>query len=88
MGRCEKIEQKLVADFSPQSIKVVDQSHLHVGHVGAKSGGGHFDVIIVADHFKDQNQVARHRMIYASLDDMMPAEIHALSIKALTPDEL
>lgn len=88
MDRCKKIEQKLVADFSPQSIEVIDQSHLHVGHAGAKSGGGHFDVTIVAERFKDQNQVARHRMIYAALNDMMASEIHALSIKALTPDEL
>ncbi|HEC13069.1 MAG TPA: BolA family transcriptional regulator [Acidiferrobacteraceae bacterium] len=88
LDRCEKIEQKLVADFSPQSIEVIDQSHHHVGHAGAQSGGGHFDVNIVAKSFKGRNQVARHRMIYAALSDMIPAEIHALSIKAHTPDEL
>ncbi|NOZ09494.1 MAG: BolA family transcriptional regulator [Gammaproteobacteria bacterium] len=88
MDRCDKIKQILVADFSPQSIEVVDQSHLHVGHAGAQSGGGHFDLTIVTERFKNQNQVVRHRMIYTSLNDMMPAEIHALSIKALTPDEL
>ncbi len=88
MDRCDKIKQILVADFSPKSIEVVDQSRRHVGHAGAQSGGGHFDLTIVTERFKNQNQVVRHRMIYSSLNDMMPAEIHALSIKALTPDEL
>jgi len=88
MNRTEMIEARLRDAFAPASLEVIDQSHLHAGHAGARSGGGHYDVIIVSDKLEGKSQVARHRMIYDALGDMMHAQIHALSIKAYTPDEI
>jgi BolA protein len=87
MDRVAAIEQALRAAFVPETLEVVDQSHLHAGHEGAKSGGGHFDVTIVSASFAGKNQVQRHRMIYQALAELMPREIHALSIKAYAPEE-
>lgn len=85
--RVHKIEQKLRDALSPESLDVVDDSHKHAGHAGAEGGAGHFDITIVSSKFESENTLGRHRMIYQALGDMMPREIHAVSIKALTPDE-
>ena len=87
MDRVEMIRTRLTEALSPESLDVVDRSHEHAGHEGAKGGGGHYDVIIVADAFAGMNSVARHRAIYDALGDAMRAEIHALSIRAYTPEE-
>ena len=88
MERATLIENRLREAFTPQKIEVRDDSRLHAGHEGAKSGGGHFAVTIVAPAFQGKNPVQRHQMIYRALGDMMKKEIHALSIQAFTPDEL
>jgi BolA protein len=80
--RIAMIEQRLRNALSVDSIEIVDESHLHVGHPGAASGGGHFQVTIVADNFDGLSTLARHRLIYDALGDAMQTEIHALSIKA------
>ena len=80
--RVAMIEQRLRSALSIESIEIVDESHLHVGHPGAASGGGHFQVTIVADNFDGLSTLARHRLIYDALGDAMQTEIHALSIKA------
>ena len=77
------IERRLRNALSIDSIEIVDESHLHVGHPGADSGGGHFHVTIVAENFDGLPTLARHRLIYDALGDAMQTEIHALSIKAL-----
>ena len=82
------IRQRLSAHLDPESIEIEDQSHLHAGHVGAASGGGHFEVVVVAQNFSGLNMLARHRLVYDALGEAMRNEIHALSIKAYTPDEL
>lgn len=87
MNRIELIREKLSAALSPESLEIIDRSHEHAGHEGAKSGGGHFDVIIVADAFNGMGTVQRHRAIYDALGDAMKTEIHALSIRAYTPEE-
>lgn len=87
MNRVEMIREKLTRALAPESLEVVDRSHEHAGHEGAKSGGGHFDVIIVGDVFTDMNTIQRHRAIYDALGDAMQSEIHALSIKAYSPEE-
>ena len=86
--RTARIEAKLRQQFAPQDIDIIDDSAAHAGHAGAASGGGHFNVLIVAQAFAGKAPLARHRMVYAALDDMMGKDIHALSIRALTPDEL
>lgn len=88
MSRATLIESRLREAFNPSKIEVRDDSHRHAGHEGAKSGGGHFTVTIVAPQFQGRNAVQRHQMIYRALGDMMKKEIHALSIQALAPDEL
>lgn len=87
IDRIAVIRQRLNEALAPQDIAIVDESHKHAGHVGAKSGGGHFNVLIVADAFDGKSLLERHRMVYEALGDAMHREIHALSIKALTPAE-
>jgi len=82
------IRERLEKALSPSQIDIVDESHLHAGHAGAASGGGHFSVTIVSDKFNEQSTIERHRMVYLAVNDMMPSEIHALSIKAFSPDEI
>ena len=87
--RVSLIRDRLTAALDPESCEIVDESHLHAGHPGAReSGGGHFAVSIVADAFAGKSRLQRHRMVYEALGDAMQTEIHALSIKAATPSEL
>ena len=75
--------------LSPRTLEVYDDSHEHAGHAGAKErGGGHFQVILVSEQFEGKNQLARHRMIYQAVSDLMRDKIHALAIQAYTSDEL
>lgn len=87
-ARISMIEERLRTAFTPLSLDVVDESAQHAGHAGAKSGGGHYALTIVATQFAGKDPVQRHRMIYQALGDAMRKEIHALSIRAYTPDEL
>ena len=68
-------------------LEVSDDSHLHAGHPGARDGRGHFSVTVVSTTFAGKNLLARHRLVYSALGDLMQTDIHALAIKALTPDE-
>lgn len=88
MDRLAEIKKRLTAALSPSKLEVVDESHLHAGHEGAKSGAGHFAVTIVSNAFKDCGLIDRHRKIYDALSDLMQTEIHALSINAYTEEEL
>ncbi|MFM2407611.1 MAG: hypothetical protein RL358_353 [Pseudomonadota bacterium] len=71
--------------FQPVSLEIVDESDKHAGHAGARSGGGHYVVKICSIEFAGKNTMARHRMIYSALANMMTADIHALTIQATTP---
>lgn len=77
-----------LAALEPESIEILDESGAHVGHAGARDGGGHYQLIIVSKAFKNQPLQARHRMVYAALGTLMHKEIHALAIKAYAPDEI
>lgn len=87
-ARVEQIRQRLTAALAPETIEIIDDSAAHAGHAGARSGGGHYNVRVVARAFTGKSLLERHRLVYAAVGDMMQREIHALSIKALTPDEL
>ena len=87
MSRVERIQAALQAAFAPQQLEVKDDSHRHAGHAGASDGRGHFKVMVVSDAFAGKAPLARHRAVYAALGEMMETDIHALSIKALTPQE-
>lgn len=82
-----QMKQRL-AQLQPESMDIVDDSAMHAGHAGAASGGGHFQLTIISKAFAGKPQVARHRLIYQALGDMMQRQIHALSITAYTPDQL
>lgn len=85
--RVALIEQRLRSALSPEELQVIDDSAAHAGHAGARSGGGHFNVLIVSQVFAGKSLLQRHRMVYEALNGLMPKEIHALSIKALTLEE-
>ena len=88
METIDLIVDRLRQELSAESVEIEDQSHLHVGHAGAASGGGHYQVTVVANCFKGLNTLARHRLIYDALNNLMKKEIHALSIQAYSEDEL
>ncbi len=87
MDRIAEIKARLEQALSPTQLDIIDESHLHAGHAGAASGAGHFNVIIISDKFTGQSAIQRHRMVYLAVNDLMPSEIHALSINAQTPEE-
>lgn len=73
--------------LAPQSIEIIDDSALHAGHAGSRSGGGHFRLTIVSPQFAGCATMQRHRLVYDALGALLKTEIHALSITAKTPDE-
>lgn len=85
--RVARIRAALDAAFAPSALEVVDDSARHAGHVGARDGRGHFNVEVVSPAFDGLGALARHRAVYAALDAMLATDIHALSIRAVTPDE-
>ena len=87
MNIADTIRNRL-ATLKPESLELLDESGKHVGHEGARGGGGHYQLIIVAPAFTGQPLQRRHRMVYEALGGMMHKEIHALAIKAFAPEEL
>jgi BolA protein len=85
--RMARIEARLREALRPVSLSLRDDSHLHAGHAGARSGRGHFHVEICSEAFRGLTPLARHRAVYAALGDMMETDIHALSMQLRTPDE-
>ena len=85
--RVEAIRAAIQAALAPQLLVVEDDSARHAGHAGARDGRGHFNVEVVSDAFAGLNPIARHRAVYAAVGEMMTTDIHALSIKARTPQE-
>jgi BolA protein len=86
-SRIAAIRSRLESAFTPDQLEIVDDSHRHAGHAGARDGRGHFVVKIVSDRFTGIKPLARHRMVYAALGDLMHSDIHALSVVALSPRE-
>lgn len=82
------IKDSLMDSLVPESLEVLDESHRHVGHVGARSGKGHFAITIVSSRFSGMSALQRHRIIYDVLEEAMQTDIHALSISAYAPDEI
>jgi BolA protein len=75
--------------LAPTSLEVVDESAQHEGHAGSRpSGGTHWQVTIVSEAFRGKPPVARHRMVYEALGDLMKRDIHALRIEAISPEQL
>ena len=87
MTVADRIERSL-AKLAPESLEIVDESAAHAGHEGARSGGGHYRLFIVAQAFEGKSPQLRHRMVYDALGPMMQHDIHALAIKAYAPGEI
>ena len=79
--------RKRLETLAPATLNLEDESAQHAGHAGA-SGGGHYRLTIVSSRFDGLNAVARHRLVYQTLGDLMQKGIHALAINAYTPEEL
>ena len=86
--RIAKIRLAIESSLQPSSLEIIDQSHRHAGHAGARDGRGHFDVRVVSELFNGKLPLARHRLVFAAVGNLMETDIHALSIKALSPDEV
>lgn len=87
MNTPDQMKQRL-AVLAPESLEILDESGQHIGHEGAKGGGGHYQLILVSARFHGVPLPARHRMVYDALGSMMQNAIHALSIKAYAPEEI
>ena len=82
------IREKLTAALAPEALEVIDDSHKHAGHAGARpQGESHFTVRVVSTRFEGLNRVARQRLVYGALKDELETDIHALAIEARTPGE-
>ena len=82
----EEIQARLTAELAPTELHIRDDSADHAGHAGAREGG-HFHVAVVSDRFTGLQRVARHRLVYHCLSDLMQRGIHALAIDARAPGE-
>ena len=85
-SRVLEIRARLIHAFKPTELEVIDDSHKHAGHAGAKDGRGHFRVKIVSPMFEGKRQIERHRMVFAALDTLLETDIHALSVRAAASD--
>jgi BolA protein len=85
--RVAKIRGRLETAFQPDELEIIDDSHRHAGHAGARDGRGHFNVRIVSRQFSGKRTVERHRMVYAALGPLMKTDIHALGVMAMSPDD-
>lgn len=78
-----QMREKLAKSLTPSSLEIIDDSHKHIGHVGAQNGGGHFKIVIASETFNHKSLVESHRLIYDALRDLIGKEIHALQINII-----
>ena len=86
--RAERIRAVLERAFSSARVSVHDDSARHAGHAGARAGAGHFAVRIESQDFAGRSRLERHRLVYQALAELLPREIHALNIEAVSPDDV
>ncbi len=82
----EALEARIRSRLAATHVEVIDESHLHVGHAGARDGGQHFRAIIVSEKFEGLSPVRAQQLVYDSVEEWMGKEIHALSMKTFTPE--
>jgi BolA protein len=85
--RSERIAAALQDRLAPAHVDVADESHLHAGHAGAASGGGHFRATVVSERFVGLSRVRAQRIVYDALREELGGEIHALALRCLTPEQ-
>ncbi len=84
----QRIEEKLTRAFQPDSLVVIDESHLHAGHAGAREGGeSHFRVNVVSKSFAGKSRVERHRLVNKVLAEELAGPVHALALNPWAPGE-
>jgi BolA family transcriptional regulator, general stress-responsive regulator len=83
-----ELRARLVKHLQPQQLTLTDESHLHAGHAGAQGGARHYRAQIVTPRFSGLSRVARHRLVYSALQDLLPHPIHALALELLAPEEV
>ena len=88
MSTITDLMQERLEQLKPLSLDIRDDSSQSSGHEGAKGGGGHYWLSIVAQAFSGKARIQRHRLIYSALGDLMQQKIHALSIEAFSPEEV
>lgn len=86
-NRSERIRSLLQLGLAQARVQVIDDSHLHAGHEGARDGRGHYRVYVISPAFAGLRILQRHQLVYGVLEDMMSTDIHALNIVAQTPEE-
>jgi BolA protein len=86
--RVERIKARLEKAFAGARVSVQDDSARHAGHPGARDGAGHYVVRIETQQFAGRSRLERHRLVYEALAEMLPREIHALNIEAVSPEEV
>lgn len=86
--RVHEMRERLLDALEPELLEIEDESHLHVGHAGARDGRGHFRVTVVSEAFEGKPRIRRHRLIYEALGGLMDTDIHALTIQAHAPSEI
>lgn len=88
MHAVERAMRERLAALRPLTLELEDESAQHAGHAGSRpSGGSHWRLAIVSEAFRGKNPVARHRMVYEALGDLMKRDIHALRIEASAPEQ-
>lgn len=80
LDRIRLVTERLQA-LNPTHFEIIDESHLHAGHAGAKDGASHFRLIIASEQFEGLTTLAKHRLIYEHVQDLIPHPIHALAIE-------
>jgi len=85
--RVDAIRAAIESALVPVLLEIEDESHKHAGHAGARDGRGHFRVDVVSSAFAGMSPIARHRAVYAAVGELMATDIHALAIRARTPQE-
>ncbi|MGY6554549.1 MAG: BolA family protein [Wenzhouxiangella sp.] len=85
--RVAMIRSRIETVLEPVELAVIDESHLHAGHPGARDGRGHFRVRVVSPLFAPLSRIARHRLVYDAMGELMRTDIHALNIEAISPNE-
>jgi len=85
--RIARLEARIREDLEIAHLEIEDESHLHAGHAGAKGGAGHYRALIVSPGFEGLSRVARQRLVFRAVGEMMGPDVHALALRTLTPAE-
>lgn len=86
--RIARMKHLLDEALEPELLEIEDESELHAGHAGARDGRGHYRITVVSNAFEGKPRLARHRLVFDALGEMMDTDIHALSIQAVSAREI